>query len=88
MNRNDPLIQRQDLILSPNPRRVLLRPFVPSLVIKPGSHSESGTRILSLFARVMTLEDAGVAEKLGEVLAEFDDRHGYFQPHHLSLRSE
>ncbi|MFQ3670273.1 MAG: glycoside hydrolase family 130 protein [Verrucomicrobiia bacterium] len=75
MSADDPLIQRQELTLSPNPRRVLLRPFVPSLVVKPEARPEASPRILSLFARVMMLDEEEVRGKLEEVLAEFDDRH-------------
>ncbi|MFQ3578081.1 MAG: hypothetical protein SNJ52_03610, partial [Verrucomicrobiia bacterium] len=71
----DPLIHRHNLTLSPDPRRVLLRPFFPSLVVKPDARPEPSPRILSLFARIMTLDDAGIQDKLNEVLAEFDGRH-------------
>ncbi len=75
MSSTDPLIERQSLVLSPDPRRVLLRPFIPSLVVKPDARPEPSSRILSLFARVMTLNEAEVRLKLEEVLAEFDGRH-------------
>ncbi len=71
----DPLVHRQQLILSPDPRRVLLRPFIPTLVVKPEARLEPSPRIHSLFARIMMLTDAEVRQKLDEVLAEFDDRH-------------
>lgn len=75
MTSKDPLIHRYDLTLSPDPRRVLLRPFIPTLVVKPNSHPDSSPRILSLFARIMMLNDEEVQQKLDEVLAEFNDRH-------------
>lgn len=75
MKTDDPLIHRQNLTLSPDPRRVLLRPFIPSLVVKPDARPEPSPRILSLFARIMMLSDVEVGAKVDEVLAEFDGRH-------------
>ncbi|GAB4251570.1 MAG: glycoside hydrolase family 130 protein [Candidatus Methylacidiphilales bacterium] len=75
MSSIDPLIRRHHLTLTPDPRRVLLRPFIPSLVVKPDARPEPSPRILSLFARIMTLDDAEVRQKLDEVLAEFHERH-------------
>lgn len=75
MNNIDPLVRRQNLTITPDPRRVLLRPFTPSLVIKPDASSEPSPRILSLFARVMMLSDEEIRRKLDEVLSEFQERH-------------
>lgn len=68
-------VRRLPLILGPNPRRVLLRPFIPSLIVKPFAPTEPNPRVVSIFSRVMMLSDEEVRAKLEEVLAEFDERH-------------
>lgn len=75
MDRTDPRIRRLPLEIKPNPRRVLLRPFLPSLIVKPTATSESNPRMLSLFSRVMHLDETGVQAKLDEVFSEFRERH-------------
>jgi len=70
-----PEVRRLPLILNPDPRRVLLRPFMPSLVVKPQPNPVPNARVLAIFARVMVLDDAAVEAKLDEVLSEFDERH-------------
>lgn len=75
MKYKDPLIQRQKLILLPDPNRVLLRPFMPSVGIHPDLQMHTNPRVLALFARVAMLENHDVASKLDEVLEEFDIRH-------------
>lgn len=75
---NNPLegkIRRLSATLSPDPRRVLLRPFIPMLVVKPMAAPEPNARVLNLFARVMMLDEAAAAAQLEQVLAEFDGRH-------------
>jgi len=68
-------IRRLSITLSPNPKRVLLRPFIPSLVVKPFGTNGPNERVTHLFARVMLLEEAEARDKLEEVLADFGDRH-------------
>lgn len=68
-------LRRLEIALGPNPRRVLLRPFIPSLVVKPLANPEPSPRVAAIFSRVMMLSDAEVKEKLQEVIAEFDSRH-------------
>jgi len=68
-------IRRLSLQLGPNPRRVLLRPFLPSLIVKPLTAPEPNQRVANLFSRIMLLEEADVERKLGEVMGEFTDRH-------------
>ncbi len=58
-------IERTGIVLSPNSRRVLLRPFKP-----PGED-----RILRLIGRVSTLTEAEVNTLLSQVLTEFRGRH-------------
>lgn len=68
-------IRRQDLELRPDPRRVLLRPFMASVVVKPTGHAEPSRRLLDILARVLMLDDAAVDAALDNVLNEFHDRH-------------
>lgn len=75
MSEFEPGVRRLPLILRPDPGRVLLRPFLPSPPGKPAPNATSNPRALAIFARVMTLDETAVEEKLSEVLAEFTDRH-------------
>ena len=68
-------IRRQSLELRPDPKRVLLRPFMASVVVKPTGHAEPSRRLLDILARVLMLDDATVEATLENVLHEFHDRH-------------
>lgn len=68
-------IHRQPLELRPNPRRVLLRPFTASVVVRPTGHDVPSRRLLDILARVLTLSDEAVNETLENVLEEFHERH-------------
>jgi predicted GH43/DUF377 family glycosyl hydrolase len=75
MNRLEEKIRRLPIILRPDAQRVLVRPFIPSLIVKPNASSVPSSRVLAIFARVMVMNEAEVKEKLAEVLAEFEERH-------------
>lgn len=68
-------IRRQSLELRPDPRRVLIRPFMASVVVKPTGHAEPTRHLLDMLARVLMLDEASVRDTLDGVLAEFNDRH-------------
>ena len=68
-------IRRQPLELRPDARRVLLRPFMASVIVKPTGHPEPSRRLLDVLTRVLMLDEATVAATLDNVLAEFHDRH-------------
>jgi hypothetical protein len=68
-------IRRLPLVIGPDPRRVLLRPFIPSLIVKPLAAQEINPRVLSLFSRVMHLDENAVEAKLAEVFSDFHERH-------------
>lgn len=68
-------LRRQSLELRPDARRVLLRPFMATVVVKPTGHAEPSRRLLDVLARVLMLDDATVLATLDVVLAEFHDRH-------------
>jgi predicted GH43/DUF377 family glycosyl hydrolase len=70
------LARRLDLRLDPDPSRVLLRAFLPSLVVKPtGGESGSQPRLEELVQRVGALEDGVVAGLLEQVEHHFAARH-------------
>lgn len=76
MSQIESLVRRLPLRLDPDPRRVLLRPFIPALVVKPVPTPDStNQRVLNIFSRVMLLDNAEVDEKLREVFSDFDVRH-------------
>lgn len=58
-------IKRTDIILKPDPSRVLFRPFIP----------KNETRILKIISRVMALPDKSVSIQLNNVINDFSDRH-------------
>lgn len=68
-------IRRLPLTLGPDPTRVLIRPFIPSLVVKPSESREPNQRVIHLFSRVMQLDEEAVADLLSQVLGDFEDRH-------------
>lgn len=68
-------IRRQALELRPNPKRVLLRPFMASVVVRTTGHAEPSRRLLNILARVLMLDDESVEAMLDNVLCEFHDRH-------------
>lgn len=68
-------IRRIPLTLKPDPRRVLMRAFVPSLIVKPLSCDEPNPRVVSIFSRLMQMDDAAVEKKLADVFSEFHERH-------------
>lgn len=58
-------ITRKDIILKPDPRRVLFRPFVP----------KTRKQILKIIARVLRLSEKEVERNYDEVIREFGNRH-------------
>lgn len=75
MHNLDSKVKRLGITLGPNPKRVLLRPFSPSLVVKPTDFPGSNQRVVNIFSRVLMLSDREVREKLAEVVGDFDQRH-------------
>ena len=68
-------IRRHSLELRPDPRRVLLRPFMASVVVKPTGNAEPSRHLLDVLTRVLMLDDEAVQTTLDGVLAEFHGRH-------------
>ena len=68
-------VRRQPFELRPDPRRVLLRPFMASVVVKPTGHAEPSRRLLDILARVLSLDADAVNAMLEAVFSEFRDRH-------------
>lgn len=75
-------IDRQPLVLRPNPNRVLVRPFLPP---------SDSPRTLRILSRILALSEDEVAHQLDHVLSEFGDRHqkisDIFQNRHEIIRS-
>ncbi|WP_417739697.1 glycoside hydrolase family 130 protein [Rosistilla oblonga] len=73
-------IQRTGIVLSPNKKRVVLRPFQPP----------TDDRILRVIARVSTLAERDVDALLNQVYEEFHGRHqkpkAFFEQRFLSIR--
>lgn len=59
-----PLVQRSSIRLQPDPKRVLIRPFVPS-----------DDRVVKIMARIAAQSDEGVKEHLDKIYADFSGRH-------------
>ncbi|MCY7349503.1 MAG: glycoside hydrolase family 130 protein [Cytophagaceae bacterium] len=57
--------KRTGIVLCPDPKRVLFRPFVPG----------DNTRVMKILARIMALSEADAQAQLDEVFAEFGSRH-------------
>src|SRR6185295_7088847 len=66
-------VRRTNIVIRPNPARVLFRPFAP----------QDDTRSTKIMARVMALSDAEVQALLEHVLTEFRGRHHYLQQYFL-----
>ena len=69
MNANSIHVKRTATVLRPDQSRVLLRPFKP----------ESPERAGRIIARIMSLPENRVGPLLGEVSAEFSQRHQQIQ---------
>lgn len=70
-------VQRLPLRLEPDPGRVLLRPFLPALVVKPvvGGEEASEARLAELTERIETLDEAIVTAELARIAGAFGARH-------------
>ncbi|MFA7232759.1 MAG: hypothetical protein WC076_01465, partial [Terrimicrobiaceae bacterium] len=67
-------LKRQPVFLKPDPRRVLVRPFLPT--VEPRAFNPTDApRALKILARILSLTDAEVDGLLDEVLRDFGDRH-------------
>lgn len=69
-----PILNRQGLYLRPDPTRVLVRPFKPS--IEPRDLNDiDKTRANHIVDRVLSLEPEAAALQLAEILEHFEGRH-------------
>jgi predicted GH43/DUF377 family glycosyl hydrolase len=66
-------VRRTNIVIRPNPARVLFRPFAP----------QDDTRCTKIMARVMALNDGEVSGLLEHVLTEFRGRHHHLQQYFL-----
>ncbi len=58
-------VRRTDIRITPDPSRVLIRPFIP----------RDGNRTMKIISRVMFLTEDAVKEQLEQVIKEFSERH-------------
>ena len=75
MSNLDPHIRRLPVHLKPDPARVLVRPFVPSLVVKPSASPEPNLRLIHIFSRMMLMGEDEVSSLLDQVIHDFGGRH-------------
>ena len=68
-------IHRLPVQLCPDPTRVLIRPFLPSLIVKPSADQEPNQRVVHIFSRVMLLEENEVSSLLDQIIHDFGGRH-------------
>ena len=68
-------IHRLPVFLRPDPKRVLVRPFLPSLIVKPSAGQEPNQRVVNIFSRVMLLEEKEVSALLDHIIHDFGGRH-------------
>jgi predicted GH43/DUF377 family glycosyl hydrolase len=64
-------VTRTPVRLRPDPRRVVIRPFLPA----PASPSDGRARARQVIERVMALSEADVASTLAATRDQFSDRH-------------
>lgn len=70
----NPLINRQDVYLRPNPARVIVRPFKPATEPRDLSPVDK-TRANHIVDRVLALSPEEAERELADVLANFQSRH-------------
>jgi predicted GH43/DUF377 family glycosyl hydrolase len=67
-------LRRHDILLRPDPTRVLVRPFLPAP--EPRSHHPvDAPRALKIMARIMSLPESETQMVLDDVLNDFSGRH-------------
>lgn len=64
---------RKNIILRPDPKRVLFRPFIP----------KSRKQILKIIARILKLNEVEVKRKYDEIISEFGNRHNMVENYFL-----
>ena len=67
-------LKRQPVFIKPDPRRVLIRPFIPTVEPRALNPTDA-PRALKILTRILSLTDAEVEGLLDEVLRDFGDRH-------------
>jgi len=67
-------LKRQPVFLKPEPRRVLIRPFLPAVEPRAINPTDA-PRALKILARILSLTDAEVDALLDDVFRDFGDRH-------------
>lgn len=65
---NAAFVDRLPIVLRPDPSRVVIRPYVPGA---DGDHA----RARRIASRVMAIDDAAVADELGDLMRDFAGHH-------------
>ena len=68
-------VRRLPLALRPNPSRVLMRPFLPTLPGQSDFHPVDSPRAVKILSRILALSDEQISALLDDVLRDFGDRH-------------
>jgi predicted GH43/DUF377 family glycosyl hydrolase len=68
-------VHRLPFILRPDPSRVLVRPFLPTMIGPSAINPIDAPRALKILTRILSLSDEEVHGLLEDVLREFGNRH-------------
>ena len=68
-------VRRLPLTLRPDPARVLVRPFLPTMTGPKAINPNDAARALTILTRILSLPEEQILTILDEVLREFGSRH-------------
>lgn len=68
-------VRRLPLTLRPNPSRVLMRPFLPTVPGQSEVHPVDSARAVKILSRILALPDEQISALLDDVLRDFGNRH-------------
>jgi predicted GH43/DUF377 family glycosyl hydrolase len=68
-------VRRLPLTLRPNPSRVLMRPFLPTVPGQSEVHPVDSARAVKILSRLLALPDQQISALLDDVLRDFGNRH-------------
>jgi predicted GH43/DUF377 family glycosyl hydrolase len=68
-------VRRLPLTLRPDPSRVLVRPFLPTMIGPSAINPIDAPRALKILSRILALSEDRVRTSLDDVLSEFGNRH-------------
>jgi predicted GH43/DUF377 family glycosyl hydrolase len=68
-------IRRLRLTLRPDPSRVLMRPFLPTMLGRSDGNPVDAPRVVKILSRILVLPDEQIGVLLDDMLSEFGNRH-------------